>query len=235
MRFTSFSFVFVAIFLSLSCGEETKTVNREMPQQMIWAWENDNDLSGINIEQTGVAFLAQTIYLDGDTIRLRPRRQPLNIPEGVYLIAVTRIEALKGQHAKPTYNNEQLEEISRLVLKTLDKENVRGVQTDFDVVVSERAFYRRLLADLRAKLPAERSLTMTALASWCAGDNWISSLPVDEAVPMIFEMGADSESIKAFLKRGEDWREPLCRQSYGISEKEPIEGLKSERRVYIFR
>ena len=58
-------------------------------------------------------------------------------------------------------------------------------------------------------------------------------LPVDEAVPMIFRMGTDETVIKTFLKNGNDFREPLCRRSYGISVDEPV-AMNFERRQYIF-
>jgi len=95
--------------------------------------------------------------------------------------------------------------------------------------------------DLRKKLDdgTDRSvrtpLTMTALASWCTGDAWFNDFPVDEAVPMVFEMGADSDKIKNFLRNGNDWNEPLCRGSYGLLINENrFEGLKPGRRIYYF-
>ena len=76
---------------------------------------------------------------------------------------------------------------------------------------------------------------MTALASFCVGDRWLSDLPVDEAVPMIFRMGADDRSIKNLLSSGEDFREPLCQKSYGIAVDEPLDiQFKPGRRVYVF-
>jgi hypothetical protein len=76
---------------------------------------------------------------------------------------------------------------------------------------------------------------MTALASFCIGDRWLNDLPVDEAVPMIFRMGADDRTVKNMLTGGDDFREPLCRQSYGIATDEPVDlKFKSGRRVYVF-
>ena len=37
---------------------------------------------------------------------------------------------------------------------------------------------------------------------------------------MAFQMGADSDKIRTYLRNGNDWREPLCRGSYGISVEE---------------
>jgi hypothetical protein len=53
---------------------------------------------------------------------------------------------------------------------------------------------------------------------------------------MAFEMGADDGKIKSFLREGNDWREPLCRGSYGISVDDPVgAGLKEGRRIYYFK
>ena len=89
---------------------------------------------------------------------------------------------------------------------------------------------------VRSTETARIPITMTSLASWCTGDAWFNDFPVDEAVPMVFQMGADSDKIKTFLRNGNDWNEPLCRGSYGISIDEPkINGLKPDRRIYFFK
>jgi hypothetical protein len=76
---------------------------------------------------------------------------------------------------------------------------------------------------------------MTALASFCVGDRWLSDLPVDEAVPMIFRMGADDQTIKRLLAEGNDFREPLCRKSFGVSLDEPVQiQFDASRRRYVF-
>jgi hypothetical protein len=107
------------------------------------------------------------------------------------------------------------------------------VQIDFDATASQREFYRRMLNDLRARLP-NTPISMTALTSWCMDDDWIAALPVDEAVPMLFRMGRDDRSIRARLKSGDDFREPLCRTSVGVSTDEPQAMRAGGRRVYWF-
>jgi len=108
------------------------------------------------------------------------------------------------------------------------------LQIDFDAVVSERAFYRGLLLDLRGALPAGTGLSMTALASWCLGDPWIADLPVDEAVPMLFEMGVDEGEVTEVLSRRGDFTARICRHSAGVSTREALTGLPRGRRVYWF-
>ena len=227
--------LFVLFFISCKTQNQIK-FNREMPQKFLWAWERPEDLRFLDAQKFGVAFLAQTLNLQQDEIVFRPRRQPLELPPDIYLIAVTRIETQKGNSIRPTLSAEQRGKIVNLVKKTLELPNVKAVQIDFDVVVSERAFYRELMKDLRQNLPEYTPLTMTSLASWCIGDSWFNDFPVDEAVPMAFVMGADDKSVRDFLAKDNDWREPLCRGSYGISIDEPLNiNYKPNRRIYYFK
>lgn len=206
-----------------------------MPTKILWAWERPEDLRFIDTKQYGVAFLAQTLTLETDNVLPKPRRQPLETAPGTYIIAVTRIETKKGSAERPTFTPEMATKVASLVKNTLDLPDVKGVQIDFDAVVSERSFYRSMMKELKKQLPPETPLTMTSLASWCTGDAWFNDFPVDEAVPMAFQMGADDEKIKNYLRNANDWNEPLCRGSYGISVDEPLGvELKSDRRVYYF-
>jgi hypothetical protein len=211
------------------------TLSNTMPTKILWAWERPEDLRFIDIKQYGVAFLAQTITLETDNVLPKPRRQPLDTPPGTYIIAVTRIETKKGSAERPTFTPEMATKVATFVKNTLDLPDVKGVQIDFDAVVSERNFYRSMMKELKKQLPPKTPLTMTSLASWCTGDAWFNDFPVDEAVPMAFQMGADDEKIKNYLRNGNDWNEPLCRGSYGISVDEPLGvELKPNRRVYYF-
>lgn len=207
-----------------------------MPGKFLWAWERPEDLRFINPDQYGVAFLAQTITMESDRVTPNQRRQTLEVPPGTYLIAVTRIETSKETTRRPKLDVSAVSKIAYLVKKTLELPEVKAVQIDFDAVVSERQFYRSLMTEIRKQIPPQTPLTMTALASWCTGDAWFSDFPVDEAVPMVFQMGADSEKIKTYLANGNDWTEPLCQSSYGISLEEGLfTGMKDGRRIYYFK
>jgi hypothetical protein len=227
----------LACVLPLGCRTKVESRNRfeenRFPSRVLWVWERPEDLEFLDPQQFAVAFLAQTLTLKSDDVVFSPRRQPLKVSPEVKLIAVTRIESQKTTDTPTTLSEAQREKLVDLVLKTLDLRNVSAVQIDFDAVVSEREFYRSLLTDLRQKLPNNVPLSMTALASFCVGDRWLDDLPVDEAVPMIFRMGADERTIKTFLKNGNDFREPLCRRSYGVAVDEPV-ATNFERRQYIF-
>lgn len=229
-------FIFTAICFS-SCGTKSTNqvkTNSDAPKIILWAWERPEDLRFLDAKNFGVAFVAQTLLLRDTEVVFRPRRQPLEINPDVYLIAVTRIET--DRTARPAFNDAQKKQIIEFIRQTLGRPNVKAVQIDFDALVSERNFYKALVRELRENLPENIPLTMTALASWCVGDNWFNELPVDEAVPMAFRMGADDKSIRDFLARENDWREPLCRGSYGIASDEPLQmKFKADRRFYIFK
>jgi hypothetical protein len=231
-------FVSVAIFLTANCRQNTVNtrLDNEMPQKIVWAWERPEDLRFLDPAKYGVAFLAQTIFLENERVIPRPRRQPMELAPGTYLIAVTRIETNKDEKKRPTFDDAMIERSVSLIKTTLSLPDVKAVQIDFDAVASERRSYRSLMNALRSQLPPGIPLTMTSLASWCTGDAWFNDFPVDEAVPMVFRMGADDEKIRTFLRNGNDWNEPLCRGSYGIAIEEPLDAtLKPNRRLYYFR
>lgn len=235
VKFASLCFCISAVSCQ-SKREVNPRLNGEMPPKILWAWERPEDLRSLDANKFGVAFLAQTLILRTDEVEFRPRRQPLEIAPNTYLIAVTRIETVKENKNAAKLSAEQQKKIVSLVKKTLELPDVKAVQIDFDAVVSERNFYKNLVVDLKNGLPEYTPLTITALASWCAGDSWLNDLPVDEAVPMLFQMGADDARIRSFLANGGDWREPLCKGSYGVSIDEPLSvSFKPNRRFYYFK
>ena len=199
---------------------------------ILWAWERPEDLRLLDSDKFAVAFLAQTLYLQGEKLHVVPRQQALYVQPGTRLIAVTRIET-QGK-LKPTAT--QIEAIIQHVVHSLRLKSVTALQIDFDAQVSERDFYRALLTQLRATLDNKIPLSITALASFCLGDGWIADLPVDEAIPMIFRMGADSRIVKRLLAEGHDFQTPNCQHSYGIATDEPIVfTFVKLRRIYVFK
>jgi len=203
----------------------------DFPPVILWAWEQEANLDFLDAKKYGVAFLAQRLEMKNDEILINPRRQQLRVKPEIALIAVTRIEPLES----PTLSDKQKNEIIGLILKTLELKNVRAIQIDFDAAVSQRDFYQSLLKDLRRKLPENTPLSITALASFCIGDRWLFEAPVDEAVPMIFRMGADDQAVKNYLANGGDFKVKICRQSYGVSLDEAVRmNFDKSRRLYVF-
>ena len=189
------------------------------PHIFLWAWERPENLEFLDPHATGVAFLARTVRLHDGSVSVRPRLQPLRFPSGAVLMAVVRVES-QGPHLPP------VSDVAEAVAAAATPE-VRALQIDFDATLSQRGFYRDLLADVRRRMPPSVPLSMTALTSWCESDGWIAGLPVVEAVPMLFRMGPGERPSRTFRPR-------LCRSSAGVSVDESLREPLEAARLYIF-
>jgi hypothetical protein len=218
-----------SFFPPVSLGESASNPERKIN---LWVWERPEKLDYLDPAKFGVAFLAKTLYLRGERVVMRPRLQSLSVAPGTPLTAVTRIESDR-LHPPLLTASQETQALSE-ILALANTNGIQGLQIDFDAKASERQFYRKLLVDLHGSLPRGVKLSMTALASWCTYDNWISDLPIDEAVPMLFRMGVDRRQILLDLRTDGDFRCPLCRSSIGISLDEPLPGVVSKRRVFVF-
>jgi len=158
--------------------------------------------------------------------------QPLAVRAGSPIVAVARIETDRATPA--TLSPQQINDTAREISELGSLPNVFMIQVDFDATQSERSFYRSLLTELRAKLPESTLLSITALASWCKGDNWLDDLPIDEAVPMLFRMGVERNQFLSQLAAGEKFNATRCQGSVGISTDEPLPQLPVVQRVYVF-
>lgn len=240
-----------------------------LPAVIFWAWERPEDLRFLPPHQAGVAFLAKTIYLQppptdsaglSPSFSVRPRFQPLRIAVGTPLVAVIRMEtpppprlsSLQQNRSSLnvfTYSNAQRTLLASEIASTKSIPGVSAIQIDFDAPSSAHTFYAALLQDVRRKLPASLPLSITALASWCIGDPWLSQLPpgtVDEAIPMLFRMGTDAANVAKFLHANDDFPVAVCQSSLGLSTDETLShdlltGTLSSttfdpraKRVYIF-
>jgi len=228
--------ILMAAFSSGCSISESAENASEIPTTVLWAWERPEDLRFLKEgENVGVAFLAQTLELEKDFVTVRQRRQPLRVPESTYLIAVTRIESKRSISNHPVLSRQQQDDIVKSISQTLKLKNIRAVQIDFDAARSERKFYTEVLKRVRAAIPDNIPLSMTVLSSWCLGDRWLGGLPVDEFVPMVFDMGPDENAIKNHLSSGKDWDESRCRTSYGLAVYQPVgTDLLPDRRRYYF-
>jgi hypothetical protein len=217
--------------VAIAHGSRADKMSR-FPHIILWAWERRENLSFIDPDKTAVAYLACTLDLAGDSIIVRPRFQPLTVPPRTTLIAVVRIE--DDRRTPPTLSVSQRVRASRIIAGFANA-STAAIQIDFDALRSERRFYRDLLTDVRHRLPASIPLSMTALASWCLDDDWISGLPVDEAVPMLYRMGPDASAITAYLRGGGELGPVSSRNSVGLSLDAQVAGLPAAgKRVYLF-
>lgn len=213
--------VFVLVPISILALRPTPEPLSDLPHVIVWAWERPENFDFIDTKRIGVAFLAKTLRLEGDRLVSKPRLQPLTLAPGTKLIAVVRIES---DH--PTLSSTQLARTAAEIIELAKLPDISAVQIDFDATVSERNFYRSLLHEVKPQVPA---LSITALASWCAGDNWLADLPIDEAVPMLFRMGVDKKRFQSDPR----FEAEICFDSAGVATDEPLRPPNVER-LYIF-
>jgi hypothetical protein len=175
--------IIVLIILMVDCSSEYRSRPAfELPSVMLWAWQRAENLSFIDTRTTGVAYLAGTMrILPNGFPEFEPRLQPLKLQPGTPVLAVVRIEST-APHAQA-----QIAPLLQSLSQVVHEPAIRGLQIDFDARVSERAFYLSLLHALKAQSPVP--VGITALASWCDGDQWLEHTGVAEAVPNVLPYG----------------------------------------------
>ena len=201
-----------------SCG--VRDPLPEFPRLMLWAWERPEHLNFIDPASAGVAFLARTISWHDGQVTSKPRLQPLDVPPRTALMAVIRLESSGTLPDTGAVVTE--------ILKDANDPRTGALELDFDARASERQWYRELVRNVRSGLYPSKDLTITALASWCLADPWIGNLPVADAVPMLFRMGAGQP------REVGDFRVPLCRASLGVSMDEVPFAVPHGRRLFVF-
>jgi hypothetical protein len=206
-----------------------------LPQLVLWSWDRADDLRFIDPADTGVAYLAGAIHLTADGIATVPRRNPLLLPPGTASLAVIHIALDRAR--PPTLDNATRDRLVAAILQ-LRPATSAALQIDFEVAQSQQSFLAATIRALRQKLP-DTKLSMTALSSWCLNESWLDALPVDEVVPMLFRLGPDRLRIGAHFSAGGDFRDPRCRDSFGIAADEMRHTafdapLLTGRRVYVF-
>lgn len=184
-------------------------------------WERPEDLRFLTPGGAAIAFLARTVWIDRENVTSRPRLQPLHFTEATPRMAVVRIES-RGD-GLPAHSA-----VVRELLPAAQSPGIRALQIDYDARQSELNWYAGLLAETRRDLPRNVILTITALASWCESPRWIDSLPVADAVPMLFRMGPHE------YPPVDDFRARKCRSSAGVATDELPSRLPRGRRLYFF-
>jgi len=202
-----------------ACGRRPDPLP-QFPKLILWAWERPEHLQFVDPRTTGVAFLTRTIAWQDGRVESRPRLQPLDVPAGIALMAVVRLEG-----------HGELPDAAALVgpiLRDAAQPGIRALQIDFDARASQRAWYGGLLQRLRSGLATGVPLSITSLVWWCREDSWIRGLPVADAVPMLFRMGAGAPGGLRQLRSG------MCQSSLGISTDEWPSEAPRGRRLFVF-
>jgi Protein of unknown function (DUF3142) len=238
LRSTSLQFVLVcALFCLVAIAWSWRTHQKphrlQGPNLVFWAWERPEDLRFLNPKKEAVAFLASSVELLPDGVRVYRRMQPLLLGPGTQLIAVVRVYS--HANAPASLDSVQLNELLNTAVAASAQPQVSELQIDFDARSSERSFYSHFLSELRHRLGPSYPISITALASWCIGDRWIRDLPVNEAVPMLFSLGQEESAVRQYLSSHSSFPEPHCRRSVGLSTGEwSPNAIHSQTRVYVF-
>ena len=200
-----------------------------LPRVWLWAWERPEDLRFAPRLGLGVAALDRTVTLRGADVLVAPRRQRVLLAPETPVIAVVRVEA--DARAAGLVDPER---VAAPAIASAARPGIRALQIDFDATRSQRELYRVLVQEVRRRLPDGLPLSLTALASWCAGDRWLDELPIDEAVPMLFEMGPDRGLIAARVRQDTPFSDGRCGTAIGVSTREPLGRVPRVTRAYVF-
>ena len=185
------------------------------PEYYVWAWRREEDLSFIDPSRVKVALWTATINLDRDAFIVEHRTNKVTYPTDAEVAGVIRLEATEVP------DDATVPHLANAIIDASRPFRPVEHQVDFDARLSQRAFYRHLLEELRVRTGGVR-LSITALASWCSHDDWTEGLPVDAVVPMIYRMGRDGDTIRHTLHAEREFPNPICAGNIGYSADEPL-------------
>ena len=224
----------VAIVAGLVVADATSSGRhpalRALPARMAWAWEREEDLRWLP-QDAGVAYVATSLWLEGDKVVVHPRGHALLLRPTTAAVPVVHVDT--SWRAPPVMSAAQRDAIVAALESAATHSTARVVQLDFEARLSQRAFLADVVRQARLSLPTDVALSVTALASWCAGDAWMRGLPADEIVPMAFRMSRDSGQLRALLADHGGFAAPRCGDAIGTATDEPMAGLNAPRR-YVF-
>ena len=208
-------------------GATEERVDDGPPQFYLWAWRRPEDLSFIDPAWVRAAVWTATIFIEEGEMRVERRTVTVAYPVGTEVVAVTRLE-IAG-----IYDAKMAKAVALQIEEVGSPFEPVEYQVDFDALQSQRPFYRMLVRELR-KLIGDKALSITAFSSWCMSDNWIATLPIDAAVPMVYRLGPNRESIVRRLRSERRFAEPLCAGNAGYSADEEAVWLEGLERVFLF-
>ena len=184
-----------AVAVALVCsgvichGDESRTAvsARKLagfPNTMLWAWHRPEDLRGLDRQKVGVAFLAATWFLGPDGPRIEPRVQPLLVDPGTQLMAVVRIEVVV--RPLPAYDDRQVRSMAASLAEVVERSRAAGLQIDYDATSSSTCPIDNCC---RRRARSATGRCNDRLVVVVRGDELLLGAPVDEVVPMSFQLG----------------------------------------------
>lgn len=183
-----------------------------------WLWDDAILPAWSTVE---AAILQRHILLTGDTALTRPRRHWPSTPSATRVTPVLHVEVSTVN--PPVDIDRRADMIVHAMLEAAQISTSGWVQLDLEAKPSQRMFYRALVARVRAELPPQVRLSVTALAWWCRAPAWLDGLAADEVVPMFFRMGRDNAQLRHIIEHTPGVLHASCRAgSAGFSPQEPF-------------
>ncbi|WLI89351.1 hypothetical protein Q4S45_22095 [Massilia sp. R2A-15] len=200
-------------------------------ERVAWIW----DKADMPVwSASHAALLDRHILLAADAIRTRAGSH-LPVSTATRVTPVLHVEV--STIHPPTNIEASRAAIVGAMLQAAAHSTSGRVQLDMEAKPSQRDFYRSLVRDVRAALPADIALSVTALGWWCRSPAWLDGLAADEVVPMFFRMGKDGAALRELVEHAPQSLHPSCRGgSAGFSPQEPFSEQTTGRyrRTYWF-
>ncbi len=226
--------VFALIFTCVLCCYLTKLhpALYKLPKQIVWAWQRPEDLRFLPAN-IGVAYVASSITLENSHVFTQARQHALLVNPSASIIPVVHVDS--SWRDTPSLSDIQAQAIVDELTHVAAFSNANVVQLDFEVRRSQQAFLAKVVSAARQQLPKATALSVTVLASWCAGDYWIGALNADEIVPMVFRMAAGDVAIRQQLASQGHFKHANCQAAIGTAIDEPAIALDTHSlRHYYF-
>ncbi|WP_342278874.1 hypothetical protein [Candidatus Tisiphia endosymbiont of Myopa tessellatipennis] len=201
-------------------------LSNKVPNLTLWSLHRSDDLLFID-NNTAVASLIATIYIDLDKIKIIPRTNTLTTSANSFIIPVFRLE----MKAKGKLDAKSLTDLSNIILSASKPEQL--IQLDFDATYNQRKIYSQLIETL---VKNNRKISITALSSWCMFDNWIDKLSIEYAVPMVYQGRKENQDIrrvKKFFTDNKNWRSKKCQNYIGLMAGDVLT-VPTSFKVFIF-
>jgi hypothetical protein len=186
-------------------------------ERIEWLWDN----AAPPRSAQEVAVLVAHVHLTGDEVRERRRQDTPHLDPATRITPVVHVEVSTVR--APVIGAPAHDAIVAAVLRASRWSTSGWVQLDMEARPSHRSAYLALVHDIRAQLPPDTKLSVTALAWWCRSHAWLDDIAADEVVPMVFRMGRDTQRLRELWLREPRQLHPRCRGgAIGTATIEPL-------------
>ncbi|MFO1217894.1 MAG: hypothetical protein U1E89_05855 [Burkholderiaceae bacterium] len=170
-------------------------ISSSLSRGAAWIWPGSNGpLVGTQAAAPyrEAAVLVESMLIRQGHIERSARTRPYRLPAGARLLPVLHVEAA-GDAPDALTPAQQQTIVAAALRLTAESAGSGWLQLDFEAPARQRQAYAQLVAALRAALPPQVRLSVTALAHWCTQGDWLDRLAADEVVPMLYRLGRQAE------------------------------------------